>query len=87
MTKIIRTLVLALFAALTSAAHADQGSFTNSGGSTAAGSGVSITSNVDTPAGTLTLNCPAVGTGSCAGGSFTYLSNDGTSTIVPTSLS
>jgi hypothetical protein len=42
---------------------------------------VTITSNVAAPAGTLTLHCPTIAAGSCAGGSFTYRSNDGTTTI------
>jgi hypothetical protein len=76
-----RALVLALFGILISPAYADQGSFANSGGSTLVSSGVSISSDVATPAGTLTLDCPTTGTGTCAGGSFTYLSNDGTNAI------
>jgi hypothetical protein len=54
-----KKLVLALSTILISLANADQGSFTNSGGSTSASStAVIITSNVTSPAGTLTLNCP-----------------------------
>ncbi len=74
-------LVFALLAISMTPASADQGSFTNSGGSTSVGSGVTVNSNVADPAGTLTLNCPAVATGVAPGGSFTYLSNDGTTTI------
>jgi sugar lactone lactonase YvrE len=81
MIRMKPALVLALVPILAPLTYADQGSFTNSGGSTAAGSGVTITSNVATPAGTLALTCPASGVGTCAGGSFTYLSNDGTTTI------
>ncbi|MBZ5560734.1 MAG: choice-of-anchor D domain-containing protein [Acidobacteriia bacterium] len=62
-------------------AYADQGSFTNSGGSTSVGSGVFITSSVASPAGTLTLDCPATGTGICAGGSFSFAADDGTVAI------
>jgi hypothetical protein len=76
-----KILVLALLAFLTPMAHADQGSFSNSGGSTLISSGVTITSSVATPPGTLTLNCPNVAAGSCAGGSFSYQSNDGTTSI------
>jgi hypothetical protein len=76
-----KILVLALLAFLTPMAHADQGSFSNSGGSTLISSGVTITSSVATPPGTLTLNCPSVAAGSCAGGSFSYQSNDGTTSI------
>src|SRR6267143_533692 len=76
-----KILVLALLAFLTPMAHADQGSFSNSGGSTLVSSGVTITSGVATPPGTLTLNCPSVAAGSCAGGSFSYQSNDGTTSI------
>src|SRR6266446_6262912 len=76
-----KTLVLALLAFLTPMAYADQGGFSNSGGSTQVNSGVIIYSNVATPSGTLTINCPATAPGRCAGGSFTYLSNDGTMTL------
>ncbi|PYU27261.1 MAG: hypothetical protein DMG32_07900 [Acidobacteria bacterium] len=62
-------------------AHADQGSFTNSGGSTRVSSDVMINSNVVTPPGTLTINCPATGPNTCAGGSLNYGSNDGITTI------
>src|SRR2546428_4451 len=71
--------ILILF--LTPSAHADQGGFSNSGGSTRVSSGVMINSNVATPAGTLTINCPAIGASSCAGGSLAYVSNDGTMTL------
>ncbi len=81
MIKMSKTLALALFAAALPAAHADQGSFTNSGGSTSGGSGVVVTSSVTTPAGALSLNCPPAGTGQCAGGTFSYISGDGTTSI------
>lgn len=74
-------LAATLTLALAGAAHADQGSFTNSGGSTSAASGVSISTSVASPAGSLTLNCPAVSPGNCAGGQFTYRANDGTMAI------
>src|SRR5713226_5695095 len=51
-----KTLVLALLAFLTPMAYADQGGFSNSGGSTAVSSGVVINSSVATPSGTLTIN-------------------------------
>jgi sugar lactone lactonase YvrE len=76
-----KTLVLALLAFLTPTAYADQGGFSNSGGSTAVSSGVIINSNVATPAGTLSIHCPATTVGQCAGGSFNYVSNDGTTTL------
>jgi sugar lactone lactonase YvrE len=63
---------------LTPLAYADQGSLTNSGGSTRVSSGVMINSNVANPAGTLTINCPSTAPASCSGGSFDYVSNDGT---------
>ena len=66
---------------LTPLAHADQGSFSNSGGSTLVSSGVIINSSVATPIGTLTINCPTTAPGRCAGGSFNYVSNDGTMTL------
>jgi streptogramin lyase len=76
-----KMLVLALLAFLTPMAYADQGGFSNSGGSTAVSSGVIINSNVATPAGTLSIHCPATTVGQCAGGSFNYVSNDGTTTL------
>jgi sugar lactone lactonase YvrE len=76
-----KTLVLALLAFLTPVAYADQGGFSNSGGSTAVSSGVIINSIVATPSGTLTINCPTTAPGRCAGGSFSYVSNDGTMTV------
>ncbi len=85
--KMNKTLVLALITLLAGSipvAYADQASFTNSGGSASGGSGVTISSNVAAPAGTLTLNCPALGLGGCAGGSFGFLSTDGTTSISAT---
>src|SRR2546427_11216348 len=76
--KKVKTLVLALLTFLTPLAHADQGGFSNSGGSTQVSSGVNIDSTVATPSGTLTIHCPSTTPGLCAGGSFTFLSNDGT---------
>src|SRR5260221_2438555 len=76
-----KTLVLAVLAFLTPMAYADQGGFSNSGGSTQVSSGVIINSTVATPAGTLTINCPTTAPGRCAGGSFNYVSNDGTMTL------
>src|SRR5438105_14748802 len=76
-----KTFVLVLLASLTPLAYADQASFSNSGGSTQVSSGIVIHSTVAAPAGTLTINCPATGPGHCAGGSFTFLSNDGTSSL------
>src|SRR3979411_187445 len=73
--------VLALLIFLTPMAYADQGGFFNSGGSTQVSSGVIINSTVATPPGTLTINCPTSAPGRCAGGSFHYVSNDGTATL------
>jgi len=73
--------VLALFVTLTSWTYADQGSFTNSGGSGSAGSGIIVTSSTTTPSGALNLNCPSTGTGTCAGGSLNYVSGDGSTAI------
>jgi sugar lactone lactonase YvrE len=73
-----KALVLALLAFLTPLAYADQGGLSNSGGSTQVSSGVIIQSSVATPSGALTINCPSSAPGSCAGGSFTFLSSDGT---------
>lgn len=76
-----KLLVAAVFPMLISLAHADQISFTNSGGSTSVSSGVTINSNVATPAGSLTLNCPQTSPTICSGGSFSFASSDGTNTI------
>src|SRR6266851_3853881 len=76
-----KTLTLALLTFFTPMAYADQGGFSNSGGSTQVGSGVIINSTVAAPAGTLTVNCPTSSPGHCAGGSFSYVSNDGTMSI------
>src|SRR6267378_2709032 len=73
--------VLALLIFLTPMAYADQGGFFNSGGSTQVSSGVIINSTVATPPGTLTINCPTTAPGHCAGGTFNYVSNDGTTTL------
>lgn len=80
-----KTFVLAVVTTLVPLAYADQGSFTNSGGSGSASSGVNITSNVTTPAGSLSLNCPGSQVSGCSGGSLTYLSSDG-STIISASF-
>src|SRR6267154_2176881 len=76
-----KTLTLALLTFFTPMAYADQGGFSNSGGSTQVGSGVIINSTVAAPAGTLTVTCPTSSPGHCAGGSFSYVSNDGTMSI------
>jgi hypothetical protein len=76
-----KTLVLAVLAFLTPMAYADQGGFSNSGGSTQVSSGVIINSTVASPSGTLTINCPTTAPARCAGGSFNYVSNDGTMTL------
>src|SRR6266403_1462331 len=76
-----KTLTLALLTFFTPMAYADQGGFSNSGGSTQVGSGVIINSTVAAPAGTLTVNCPTSSPGHCARGSFSYVSNDGTMSI------
>ena len=70
--------VLALLVFFTPLAYADQGGFSNSGGSTSVGSNVIINSSVADPAGTLAIQCPTTTAGHCAGGSFNYVSNDGT---------
>src|SRR5260370_35266321 len=76
-----KTLTLALLTFFTPMAYADQGGFSNSGGSTQVGSAVIINSTVAAPAGTLPVNCPTSSPGHCAGGSFSYVSNDGTMSI------
>src|SRR5260370_9510507 len=76
-----KTLVLALLTFLLPMAYADQGGFYNPGVSTQISSGVIINSTVATPPGTLTINCPTTAPGHCAGGSFNYVSNDGTTTL------
>lgn len=77
MNRVNGALVLAVI--LTPLAYADEGSFTNSGGSTSVSSGVAIiNSTVASPAGTLNLTCPQTSTGACAGGSFSYVAGNGT---------
>ncbi len=80
-TRTNRWLVLAVTAILVPLAYADQGSFTNSGGSGSASGGVTITASSTTPAGTLSLSCPGSTVAGCAGGSVSYSSTDGTTTI------
>lgn len=80
MTNFEKALVLAIVA-LGPLAYADQGSFSNSGGSGSASGGVAITASSTTPAGALSLNCPGSSVAGCAGGALTYSSNDGTTTI------
>lgn len=75
-----KPLVLALLVFLIPTANADQGSFNNAGGSTSVSPGVGITSSVADPAGPLNLSC-SPGTGSCSGGSFSFVSADGTISI------
>ena len=70
--------ILALLIFSMSAAQADQGSFSNAGGSTLVTSAaVSINSSVATPAGSLSVDCPVTSPGVCSGGTFSYVSNDG----------
>src|SRR3989475_350287 len=77
-----KALVLALLAFFSAPlAYADQGGFSNPGGSTQLSSGFITHPNFAPPAGTLTINCPATAPARCAGGSFTYASNDGTVTL------
>jgi sugar lactone lactonase YvrE len=70
-----------LMALLVPCAYGDQGSLRNAGGSTSVSSGVHIASSVASPAGAFALDCPATGTGTCAGGSLTFASNDGVTSI------
>jgi hypothetical protein len=79
MRRTTQTLVFAVLLSVTSLAYADQGSFTNSGGTTSVGSGATVNSVVASPAGSLSLTCPSPT--SCSGGSLTYLSNDGTTSL------
>jgi sugar lactone lactonase YvrE len=84
MTHVHKTFLLLLGLLLTIAplTHADQGSFTNSGGSASGGSGITISgSTVSSPAGTVSMTCPETSPANCAGGSFTFSSTDGTSSI------
>ena len=61
--------VLCVFALSVPLARATQGTWANSGGSSSAASGITISAVVTEPAGLLTINCPATGAGTCAGGS------------------
>jgi sugar lactone lactonase YvrE len=72
-------LLLPIAAVFASLAHADQGSFTNSGGGTS--STPSITSNVATPPGVLNMDCPGANPTSCSGGALTFVSPDGSTSI------
>ena len=77
-----KTLLLLLLLAIVPFAYADQGSFTNSGGSASGASGISISGSiVASPSGLLSMNCPSTSPAICAGGSFTFASNDATSSI------
>src|SRR5260370_14277628 len=76
-----KALVLAVLSFLAPMSYADQGGFSNSGGSTQVSSGVIINSTVATPSGTLTVTSPTTAPARCAGGSFNYVSNDGTMTL------
>ena len=76
-----RTVVFALVGLIVPLARGDQGSLPNSGGTTAVGSAVIVSSSTAAPAGALNLNCPVSGTGRCAGGSLSYTSNDGATTV------
>jgi len=70
MTNTKKSLILTLLSLFVPAIYADQGSFTNSGGS----SGGTIVSNVSNPAGNLSIS----------GNNLTFLSLDGTMSIVAT---
>jgi sugar lactone lactonase YvrE len=84
-----KRLFLACLIVLASNAYGDQGSLTNSGGSLSAGSSIIIGSTVSNPPGSLSVNCPITQTNSgeyaitylCAGGSFSFLSNDGNTAL------
>src|SRR5579864_7453020 len=80
MREMNKTFLVALLVFWAPAAHADQGGFSNAGGSTLVSSGVTIHSSVATPPGSLTIECPQTTPTHCAG-SFAYVSNDGTVTI------
>jgi hypothetical protein len=83
MTRKTNSLALGLLTVFSVIARADQGSFTNSGGSESVGSAVSITSEA-TPAGSLTIDCPITGPTVCSGGNLTYLSTDGGTGVTAT---
>jgi len=74
------TLLLPILTVFGSFALADQGSFTNSGGSTSATS-PTITSNVASPPGVLSMDCPGANPTVCTGGALTFLSTDGSTSI------
>ena len=77
-------ILFAFFFSLIPLAHADQGGFANSGGSASAGTGVTVSSTVAAPAGAVNINCPSVAANGCTGGSFTFLSTDGSTTLSAT---
>lgn len=76
-------LLLSILTIFSSVAFADQGSFTNSGGSTLATT-PSITSNVANPPGVLSMDCPGANPTVCSGGALTFLSTDGSTSISAT---
>ena len=82
MVQIARIAAFWIFIAfLTGIAHADQGGFTNAGGTASASTAVTISSSVSTPPGTLNISCPSAAANGCVGGSFNFASSDGTQTI------
>lgn len=80
MTRKTSSLVIGLLTIFPAMAGADQGSFTNSGGSTGVGSSVDISTSAN-PAGPLTMDCPIMDPTICSGGSLTYLSTDGSTSV------
>jgi len=87
-------MLAALLLFLAGPAQGGQQVLTSSGGTATIGSDVIVTGvSVSSPAGTISIDCPITSTGGsspfiyhCAGGSFSYTSNDGTTSITGTYL-
>lgn len=76
----IRSTIVIATLLLPSLVLADQGGFTNAGGSASGGQGATITSVTSNPSGSLSLYCAPAATG-CSGGYYNWTSTDGTTSI------
>src|SRR5690242_590573 len=83
MTHMNKGLFFSLLLTTIPGLYADQGSFTNSGGSASGTSGITISgSTVTTPAGTLSMTSPSTGPATCSGGSLPFTATDGSGTTI-----
>src|SRR5271165_1140130 len=90
MTRFSRTLAFFIPAAFALSLNADNASYTNTGGTMTLGSSFEVASSaVASPAGILSINCPITSTGAgtysivynCSGGSLSFASTDGSTTV------